>query len=68
MPHRQEILKAANQLVAAQKLSLATGGIVDSALFTLESEGEESEEDAQFLRDQPSLLHTPAVDVLSLDG
>jgi len=68
MPHKEEILKAATELVAAQKRSIDTGVILDTTLLTLDNQGEETEEDSLALIPQPSPLHTFAPNVLSPDG
>lgn len=67
MPHKQDILKAATQLVAAQKRVLDVGGLLDQTVTDRDSPGEESEEDALNLLDLPSPLSTRESDVLSPD-
>lgn len=70
MPRRgkAEILKAATDLVAAQKASLAIGGLRDMTVTDRDSPGEETQEDELALLDQPSPLSTRGSDVLSPDG
>lgn len=67
MPHKQDILKAATELVAAQNRSLSVGGLLDQTVTDRDSPGEESEEDALDLLDLPSPLSIRESDVLSLD-
>ena len=63
MPHKAEILKAADRLVAAQARSLQVGGLQDQTVTDRESPGEETQEDVLALEDQPRLLSTRETDV-----
>ncbi len=63
MPHKSEILKAADRLVAAQMRSLQVGGLQDQTITDRESPGEETAEDALALEDQLPLLSIRESDV-----
>lgn len=68
MAHKADILKAVNRLVTAQERILTVGGLFDQTVTDQDSPGEETEEDALDRLDQPSLLSTRGLDVLSPDG
>lgn len=63
MAHKQDILKAVNRVVTAQKRSLAIGGLRDMTLTDQDSPGEETGEDEQARLSPPSLFGIRGADV-----
>ena len=53
MASKQDIAKATQRLVDAQKRSVAVGGLLDMTITDQESQGEEIQEDVQSLESLP---------------
>ena len=66
MPSKDDILKAAARVTAAQKASLNTGGAIAIPFASQDTEDEETREDERFPQSQPPPLSTPGEDALSL--
>ena len=63
MAGKQDILKAADKLVAAQERNVRVGGLQDQTLSDRESLDEEILEDELAREDQPAPLSTRETDV-----